>query len=71
MNIKTLRYIHDLLIENEKEYDSLRKWSRERAIKARKEEAENFNELAREAGFNDELWEAANTALADFEAQEF
>lgn len=71
MTIKTLTYIHNLLIEDVKTHTNAKDYARQIAEKAEDEEAPNaqyLRELYNKA-FN--KYRAACNALQDFEAKEW
>lgn len=71
MTIKTLTYIHNLLIENEKKTMGARKTVSQALKKAEEENADNIETLKRVNEETFRAWSKAFDSLKDFEAQEW
>ena len=71
MTIETLRYIHDLLIENEEKAKRAAKMAREAWAKAEEEDAPNQDELSTLYHSLRKAEHAAFDVLHDFAAHEW
>lgn len=71
MKVKTLMYIHQLLVEDEARHETARKMVREAMRKAEEEGAENVVALKDAYDKAYESYRAARGAREDFEAREW
>lgn len=71
MTLKTLNYIHQLLIEREAATIKAKKMVYEARAKAEEEEADNYKALCDAADRAWESYKEANDALRDFEDQDW
>lgn len=69
MTIHTLRYIHDLLVEDEKKCRKAMELVRHARNEAEATQAENLDELQEVYHRVRESWSNADDALRDFESQ--
>ena len=71
MKLKTVNYIHNLLVENERTTREARNMAREIKSKAKEENAENYETLKEVYDRAFDSWKDASRALEDFEDQEW
>ena len=71
MNVKTLSYIHQLLVENEAKLKNAENLVVDARNKAEKEGAENYPDLCDAAKRARVSWGKAYDALQDFDAQDW
>ena len=71
MKLKTVNYIHNLLIENKRITNEARQIASKAKRKAREENAENYMTLKGVYDRAFDTWQSASNALEDFENQEW